>query len=139
LVIEQLDEPARLGERPHRLMNSHYFRLNRMPFPFRSEFFERLKSRLDGRAVVYVARIEEELIGVTVALVDDDAVYLPMIGVDPDRGRASAAYFNLAYNRPIRDSLAAGHRRMYFGRLFHGLKARRGCRDTPAPVCPSFQ
>jgi predicted N-acyltransferase len=128
LVIEQLDKPAHLREHLHGLMNSHYFRLNQKPFPFRSEFFEQLKSRLDGRAVIYVARIEEELIGVTVTLWDDDAVYVPMIGVDPDRGRASAAYFNLAYNRPIQDSLAAGHRRMYFGRLLYGLKARRGCR-----------
>jgi predicted N-acyltransferase len=128
LVIEQLDEPAHLREQLHGLMNSHYVRLNRRPFPFRPEFFERLKSRLEGRAVIYVARLEQELIGVLVALRDDDAVYLPMIGVDPQRSRASAAYFNLGYNRPIQDSLTAGHHRVYFGKLLYGMKARRGCR-----------
>jgi len=127
LVIEQLDEPARYRERLHRLMDSHYFRLNRKPFPFRPDFFEQLKTRLGGRAVIYVARLEEELIGVLVTLRDDDAVYLPMIGIDRDRGRASAAYFNLFFNRPIQDSLAAGHRRMFFGKLLYDMKARRGC------------
>ena len=96
-MIEQLEEPAHFRERLHHLMNSHYVRLNRRPFPFRPELFDRLKSRLGGRAVIYVARLEEELIGVSVALRDDNAAYLPMIGVDPDRGRASAAYFNLGY------------------------------------------
>jgi len=127
LVIEQLEEPARYREHLHRLMNSHSLRLNRKPFPYRPEFFEELKTRLEGRAVIYLARIGEEPIGALVTLRDDDAVYLPMIGIDPDRSRASAAYFNLGYNRPIQDSIAAGHRRMFFGRMLYDVKARRGC------------
>jgi predicted N-acyltransferase len=127
LVIEQLDEPAPYRERLHRLMDAHYVRLNRQPFPFRPEFFDQLKARLGDRAVIYVARIGAELVGAQVELQGGDEVILPMIGINHDSGRAGAVYFNLGYNRPIEDSIAARHRRIYLGKMVYDAKARRGC------------
>ena len=127
LVIEQLDEPAPYRDRLHRLMDAHYVRLNHKPFPFRAELFDQLKARLGDRAVIYVARIGAELVGTQVELRGGDEVILPMIGINHDSGRAGAAYFNLGFNRPIEDSIAAGHRRIYFGKLAYDAKARRGC------------
>jgi len=127
LVIEQLDNPEPHSDRLHHLMDSHYRRLNRQPFMFRPEFFDRLKARLGERAVIYVARIGTTIIGASIALRDDDEVFFPMIGVDHDSSRLAAVYFNLGYNRPIEDSIAAGHRRIYFGKSAYDTKARRGC------------
>jgi predicted N-acyltransferase len=127
LVIERLDEPAPYRERLHRLVDAHYVRLNRQPFPFRAEFFDQLKARLGERAVIYVARIGAELVGVQMELRGGDEVILPMIGINHDSGRAGAAYSNIGYNRPIEDSTAAGHRRIYFGKMVYDVKARRGC------------
>jgi len=127
LVIDQLEEPAPYRERLHRLMDAHFVRLGGKPFPFRAEFFDQLKLRLGDRAGIYIARIGAELVGALVVLCGGDEVMLPMIGINPDSGRKAAAYFNLGYNRPIEDSIAAGHRRIYFGRLVYDAKARRGC------------
>jgi predicted N-acyltransferase len=127
LVIEQLNQPAPYRERLHRLLDGHYARLNGEPFPFRADFFEQLKARLGDRAVIYVARIGAGLVGVQVQLRGGGEVVLPMIGIDHDSGRAAAAYFNLGYNRPIEDSIAAGQRRIYFGKLAYDGKAHRGC------------
>lgn len=128
VVIEQVEDPARYGDSLHRLMNSHYIRLNRKPFPFGPSFFERLKSHLGAKALIYVARIGDELVGVLAGLKDEHATYINMIGVDQKRGRAGAVYFNLCYNRPIQDAIAAGYRRMYYGKLLYQLKAKRGCK-----------
>ena len=128
VVIEQVEEPARYGDSLHRLMNAHYVRLNRKPFPFGPSFFERLKLNLGGKALIYVARIGDELVGVLAGLKSDCASYISMIGVDHKRGRAGAVYFNLCYNRPIQDAIAAGDRRMYYGKLLYQLKAKRGCK-----------
>ncbi len=127
LVIEQLDEPAPYRERLHGLMDAHNVRLNRQPFPYRAEFFDQLKARLGDRAGIYVARIGAELVGTTVELRGGDEVFLAMVGINHDSGRAGAAYFNLNYNRTIEDSIAAGHRRIYFGKMVYDAKARRGC------------
>jgi len=127
VVIEQIEDPGRYGDRLHALMNSHYLRLNGIPFPYGPRFFEQLKSSLGARAVISVARIEDEVIGVLVGLRDDREIHLPMIGIDLERSRAGSVYFNLGYNRPIQDSIAAGDRKVYFGKLLYRLKARRGC------------
>jgi predicted N-acyltransferase len=127
LVIEQLDEPAPYRERLHRLMDTHYARLNREPFPFRAEFFDQLKARLGDRAGIYVARIGAELVGAQVELRGGDEVILSMIGINHESGRAGEAYFNIGYNRPIEDAIAAGLRRIDFGKMVYDAKARRGC------------
>ncbi|MFB3777573.1 MAG: GNAT family N-acetyltransferase [Bryobacteraceae bacterium] len=128
VVIEQIEDPTRYGDRLHRLLDSHYRRLNRRPFPFDPRFLERLKSRLGARALIYVASIDGEPVGVLVGVKDDESLYLPIIGIDKARARPGAVYFNLGYNRPIRDSIAAGHRRVYFGKLLYAMKASRGCK-----------
>jgi predicted ATP-grasp superfamily ATP-dependent carboligase len=127
-VLERIDDPQPVGEKLHRLVDVHYRRLNRTAFPFRPSFFERLKFHLGERAVVTVARHERDLLGVTVGLRGADGMFVQMIGVDAERGRHGALYFNLGFNRPIQDAIAAGDRRLYLGKLLYDLKIRRGCR-----------
>jgi predicted N-acyltransferase len=127
LVIDQVVDPRPCADRLHALLTSHYARLNGKPFPFCPDFLDQLKSRLGDRALIYVARVGEALVGVVIGLRDADEVSIAMVGMDADAGRDSSAYFNLGYNRPIEDAIAAGHRRIYFGRLVYDLKARRGC------------
>lgn len=126
LVIERLAPPLTCSGRLHALLTSHYLRLNGRPFPYGPGFLDQLTSRLGDRALIYAARIGEELVGVLVAVQDDEDVAIPMIGIDDDAGRKGAAYFNLGYNRPIADAIASGRRRLYLGTLVYDLKGRRG-------------
>jgi predicted ATP-grasp superfamily ATP-dependent carboligase len=127
-VIEGLDDPRPWQETLHRLLDAHYRRLNGIAFPFRPTFLARLKAHLGERAVVTVARHQDDILGVTVGLRDGQIMSVPMIGVDPERGRHGALYFNLGINWPIERAIAAGGRRLYLGKMLYDLKIRRGCR-----------
>ena len=128
VTIERLEDPAKVCGRLHAVVDSHYRRLNGRPFPFRPEFFGELKSRLGDNVLVYTALRNEQIIGVLVMLRNDREAYLPIIGIDAEDVRKDAIYFNLAFNRPIRDAIEAGLVRIYFGRLVYDTKIRRGCR-----------
>ena len=128
VTIARLEDPAGVCGRLHAVVDSHYRRLNGRPFPFRPEFFGELKSRLGDKALVYTALRNDRIIGVLVMLRNDREAYLPIIGIDTEDVRKDAIYFNLAFNRPIREAIEAGLDRIYFGRLVYNTKIRRGCR-----------
>ncbi|HEY3441228.1 MAG TPA: GNAT family N-acetyltransferase [Paludibaculum sp.] len=128
LEIRRVEHPGEQRMELHQLMEQHYQRLNRRPFPYGPEFFQELEDRLQDSARVYGARLEGELVGMELMLVHGGTAHLPMIGFDAAKGRAASVYFNLAYNEPVALCAAAGYRRICFGRTNYGLKARRGCR-----------
>jgi predicted N-acyltransferase len=59
LVIERIDEPGPHREELHGLINRHELQHNSRPWPFRAEFFEKLKTRLGDGAAFYSARWTE--------------------------------------------------------------------------------
>jgi predicted N-acyltransferase len=128
VTIDRLDDPAGVCNRLHAVVDVHYRRLNGRPFPFRPEFFVELKSRLGDKALVYTARRKDKIIGVLVMLRNDTEAFLPIIGIDTEDVRKDSIYFNLAFNRPIREAIEAGLDRIWFGRLVYSTKIRRGCR-----------
>ena len=128
ITIERLEDPAGVCGRLHEVVDSHHRRLNGRPFPYRPEFFEQLKSRLGDKAIIYAAVTGERIVGVLVMLCSDEEASLPIVGIDPEYFRKDALYFNLVFNRPIRDAIEAGLRRVYYGRLVYDVKLWRGCR-----------
>lgn len=128
VVISPVENPAPISDQLHRLMEAHHHRLNDRSFPYRPEFFQKLKAYLDGRAVVYTATLRERIVAALVMFRGKGIASVPMIGIDDGFVRKHHLYFNLAFNRPIEDAIQAGMTRLYFGRMIYGTKLRRGCR-----------
>ena len=59
VVIEQVEDPTRYGDRLYHLLDSHYFRLNRKPFPFGPRFLERARRQIFRMRIVADAIAEE--------------------------------------------------------------------------------
>jgi predicted N-acyltransferase len=132
LVMEQLDKPEEVSASLHRLLEEHNVRHNQKPFAVRKEFFDRLKANMGEKAVIYTAKIGEQLVGVQVKFQSGEDVIAWMIGIDQEAARTAATYFNLSYNRLIEDAIAEGYRRIYYGPLLWEVKARRGCKAAEA-------
>jgi predicted N-acyltransferase len=128
LVIGAVDDPRPLREELHRLLDEHWRRLNGRPFPYHAGFLERVKANLGERATISTARIGTEVVGVAVLLHAPAAMYVPIVGMDPRRGRPSSAYFNLVYNHPIEQGIQTGTPRLHMGKMQYLVKRRRGCR-----------
>ena len=132
LVMEQIDKPEEVSASLHRLLEEHNIRHNQKPFSVRKEFFDRLKASMGERAVIYTAKIGEQLVGVQVKFQSGEDVIAWMIGIDQEAARTAATYFNLSYNRLIEDAITDGYRRIYYGPLLWEVKARRGCKAVEA-------
>jgi len=132
ISIQRLDEPAAVCGRLHALADSHYRRLNGKPFPFRSGFFEEIKSRLGDRAIISTAVRDGLIIGVQVRLSSDGHATVPIIGIDPEHVRKDAIYFNLLYNHSISDAIEEGLLQLRFGTHVYDTKIRRGCQLSEA-------
>jgi predicted N-acyltransferase len=128
VVISQLANPFPVSDQLHHLMDAHYRRLNGKPFPYGPEFFQKLKTYPEGRAVVHTAVLQGRIIAAQVMFCGKGAGFIPMIGIADEFVRRHNLYFNLAFNQPVEDAIRAGMTRLYFGRMVYGTKLRRGCR-----------
>jgi predicted N-acyltransferase len=131
LAIETVDDSKHFS-RLYRLLNDHFLRLNHRPFPYDAGIFERLKANLGERLVISMATMQDEPIGVLVGIRSGSSIAFPLIGIDQERGRVAATYFNLAYNRNIERCIEQGVRLVYFGTLAYRTKVQRGCRLIPS-------
>jgi hypothetical protein len=132
LAIERIDDVSRFGPALHALLDLHYQRRNRCPFPYRSDLLERLEANLGQNALIITGEIGGKLAGVSLGVRAGDAVHMAFIGIDQDVGRRASAYFNLSLNRPIEWCIADGIGRMHYGTLAYQVKLQRGCSIIPA-------
>jgi len=128
ITFQRLHEPTAIGKHLHSIVNSHYFRLNGVPLPFQSEFFEQLKNHLKDKAVIDTAVQDGRIIGAQVRLEKDGYAFIPMIGIDVDFHQKHSVYFNLGYNQAIRNGIEEGLKQIRFGTLLYDTKIRRGCK-----------
>jgi len=131
IVLRRLEHPGALTPRLHQLLCDHYVRLNGSEFPFDSSLIRNLCERLGDSIVLFTAFSGDLPIGITIGIRCGNAMYLPFIGMDKERGKNTFAYFHLAYNEPIRYAIETGVRSFYCGKLLYGLKVRRGFRQVP--------
>ena len=130
--IREIRDPASCAARLHQLMDSHNERRNGAGVPFGPAFMPALKAGLGDRAVFYGAFRRGELVGVTFLFRQGDTAYVPLVGLDEDRG--AFTYFNLVFYRPIADAITTGLRRVFFGTKLYEMKVRRGCRVLPTSL-----
>lgn len=126
LEISRVTDPTKVTAEMHELLDSHYRRLNGVPLPFGQSFLKQAVIRLGDRATLIVARDQAQLVGVNFGLRHAGCSRSMMVGIDPSRGRRTAAYFVLL-NHSIQRAIEAGDHRVYYGRLQYDLKLRRGC------------
>ena len=128
LTMERLRRPEECDDSLFRLLASHWTRLNGGRPPMREGFLGAVLAYMGERSRITVARAEGELVGMRVTFRSGERELARYIGVDRERGRASATYFNLGYNSLVREAMADGVRQVCYGKLLYEMKARRGCR-----------
>lgn len=112
------------------LYTAHWERWNG-PLTHRRDNLTLLREGLGEHGVLRGAWVDGVLTGVQVVARAGEVEMALAIAVDEERGKKSAAYFNLGYNSVIAGAMAAGRRGIYFGRLLYEAKARRGCVAVP--------
>jgi predicted N-acyltransferase len=125
MAIERITDPQSCTPLLHKLFDTHYRRLNGIAFPFSPEFLSNALQRLGNQAVLIVARDRGEIVGVDFRLTYGGRSRSLLIGIDQERGRSSATYFNLI-NDSITRAIESGDSRLYAGRLVYDVKLRRG-------------
>jgi predicted N-acyltransferase len=129
--IRALDRVGEHEDRLFRLAEMNRMKHNNLPFPFRRDFFSRMKDNLGDDAVIYGAFKKNQLTGMALQVKRNKSAYSPIVGVDHDLSENDATYFNLCYYKPIADAIENKLNRVYFGFGMYDLKAKRGCRFLP--------
>ena len=124
VVIEPADPCEDAPSRLHALLEGNALRHGSAGLPFEPGAL----SSLGQGGELLVARKDGELVGAFVTLRAGATSVAYAVGVDPERAGADFTYFNLCYYTPIERAIAAGLRRLYFGRGMYPVKVRRGCR-----------
>lgn len=127
VTIEKLTEPGAIQDTLHQLADRHWSRHNGSGFHFRPSLFSKVKEYLGDAARIYIAKSDTRVIGFSMVLQKGGVAYGLEVGVEEDQGREGAVYFNLCFYQPIKDAIAEGLRRIYFGRGVPQVKLRRGC------------
>jgi predicted N-acyltransferase len=131
IVFRRLEHPGALEPRLHQLLCDHHRRLNGGEFPFAASFLRNLCERLGNGVVLFAALRDDLPIGVVIGFRAADTLFLPFVGIDHERRKDSFAYFNIAYNEPIRYAIETKIRSIYCGKLLYHVKLRRGFRVMP--------
>jgi predicted N-acyltransferase len=133
VVIEELDDPSEYETDIHRILTEHYYRKNQSHLRIDPKFITRLKKSLEDRALIYVARKGDQVIGASVYLRNDTTLHWKLFGIAEDHIRSrNAVYFNLAFHQPIEQACTAGYERIVMGTVPYRVKISRGARLLPA-------
>jgi predicted N-acyltransferase len=97
-------------------------------FPYKPSLFGRLQENLGKNGIVYAAFKNSRLIGFSLVLEGNGIGYGLELGVEDDLPKREATYFNLCYNKPIKDGIGGKTKTLYFGQGLPELKVRRGCK-----------
>ncbi len=130
VVIERLENPANYEDRLYELVNSNYYKHSRTQFPFKREFFRKLKENLGEDTVIYVSFKKDRLTGVKVMLKRNKVSYMQLIGIDHEMSGNDFTYFNMCFYRPIMDAISDETKRIYGGLGMYEIKAKRGFRTS---------
>jgi predicted N-acyltransferase len=133
VVIEALDDPCEFEAEIHGILAEHFYRKNQSPFLMDPKFPTMLKQRLGDRVLIYVARKDERIIGVSIYVKYGAVMHWLHFGIAADQLRSrNAVYFNLAFHHPIERACRDGCKRMVLGTLGYQAKCSRGARLVPA-------
>lgn len=92
------------------------------------QWFVRVAELFKGKAWIYLYKKQEAIAGFSLYLRQGQTCYGKLVGFDYTKLEPNDfAYFNLAYNVPIREAIETEMKRMDFGAGTYTVKLRRGC------------
>jgi predicted N-acyltransferase len=97
------------------------------PITLKPDFLERVNENFGNDAAIYIAVKEDKIIGINVELKKDKEAFIANVGIDHNRAQNDLTYFNLMFYEPIKDAIAEGLKRIYYGNSLYKTKSRRGC------------
>lgn len=133
LTIGEMGDWESEREKIATIFAAHWERWNG-PLPYRRDYMTLLREGLGEHGALRAAWVDGVLTGVQLVARAGEAEMALAIAMDEERGKKSAAYFNLGYNSMIEAAMAEGRRGIYFGRLLYAAKARRGCVAVPVEM-----
>lgn len=132
VIIEELDDPSEFEAEIYRILVEHNYRKNRTHLLMDPKFPTVLKQNLGDRALIYVAKRNKRIIGVSIYVRHATAMHWKFFGIATDSVRSrNAVYFNLAFNHPIEQACKYGCEQMILGTLPYRVKCSRGARLVP--------
>jgi len=132
VIIEELDDPSEFETEIYRILDEHNYRKNQTPLLIDSKFPTLLKQKMGDRILIYVAKKNGRIIGVSIYLRHATAMHWIFFGIATDSVRSrDAVYFNLAFNHPIEQACNHGCEQMILGTLPYRVKCSRGARLVP--------
>ena len=127
VIIEQLENINNHQERLFELLKMNHFKYNSSPFPFKPDYFKKIKENFGDNTTIYSAVKDGVIIGVQVELRRGNEAFLSNVGVDYEYSQKDLTFFNLAYYEPIKHAIQFDISRIYYGRGSYETKIRRGC------------
>jgi hypothetical protein len=116
----------------YKLLQEHYQRRNRRPAPYDESLLEDMRQNLPHNSRIYMADMNDRILGFVAALWKDDAAVAAYIGISQQaRAQNLFVYFNFIYQL-ARDAPALGLKRVLFGSTVYDAKRLRGCSITPS-------
>ncbi|MFP1629723.1 GNAT family N-acetyltransferase [Streptomyces sp. 5K101] len=97
----------------------------------RAHYLKILATEADSYSRLFVLRRDEEILGISLAFLWGDAVYMRQLGLDYERLAGAAEYFNLTIYEPVRFAIDHGYRRVHLGRASYDAKMFRGAKARP--------
>jgi predicted N-acyltransferase len=131
VTIVRVTDFAPLCEDFARLFDQTYRRYTGRASPLKPDFFRTLSSHCPGRAVAYCGFKEGRLRGYFLVLKGEKIWHGILTGQEYVEEEKDFTFFNVTFYEPLRDAIAEGARRVYFGAASYEAKMRRGCRSEP--------
>jgi len=126
--------PARSEPLPrdlYTLLQEHYQRRNGRPAPYNKSLLQDMRQNLPGNSRIYLAEMNDRILGFMAALWKDDTAVAAYIGIGQQvRAQNFFVYFNFIYQL-VRDAPPLGLKRILFGSTVYDAKRLRGCSIMP--------
>jgi predicted N-acyltransferase len=132
VTIEELDDPTEFESEFYRILSEHFYRKNQSHISIEPEFLTAVKKNLGDRSLIYVAKKNNRVIGVSTYIRNLTTMHWKFFGIATEFVRSSnSVYFNLAFHHPIEQACRAGCERVILGTLPYRVKLSRGARLVP--------
>jgi len=131
IVIERVIDFKPFSEEFAHLFSNTHRRYTGKESPLTPKFFNELSSYCFGTATAYCAFKDGRLRGYSLVFEGKDIWHVFLSGQEYAEEDQDYTYFNVFFYAPIREAIAQGAQRIYFGAANYEAKLRRGCRTEP--------
>ena len=123
---ERVTDPGPLEADMESLADSNSRKHNHRAFPFRPGYLSALAGNLRAAARIFRSSGGDQTTGMCLSIATGREYFAATVGVA--EGRNDFTYFELCFPALIKDAIALGAERIWYGRALYKVKVRRGCR-----------